>query len=184
MAHGPCGSEFREAFSCFVFSKEEPKGMDCIDRFKGMQECFRQHPDIYGAELDEDEADEEAAGAAGAAGAMPEDVPAVAAAEGEAIAQLADARAGEDAPAEAKASAIADEVAKSTAARESRPEKKSIYDSEDEREAAPASKANGAENQDKTLPDRSAAKGSLQALGEEEEVLPKAAHDATGPADK
>ena len=34
MAHGPCGEQFREAFSCFVYSKEEPKGMDCIDRFK------------------------------------------------------------------------------------------------------------------------------------------------------
>jgi intermembrane space import and assembly protein 40 len=34
MAHGPCGENFREAFSCFVFSKEEPKGMDCIDKFK------------------------------------------------------------------------------------------------------------------------------------------------------
>jgi len=55
MAHGPCGPEFREAFSCFVFSKEEPKGMDCIDKFKGMQSCFRDHPDIYGAELEDDE---------------------------------------------------------------------------------------------------------------------------------
>jgi intermembrane space import and assembly protein 40 len=34
MAHGPCGEQFKEAFSCFVFSKEEPKGMDCIDKFK------------------------------------------------------------------------------------------------------------------------------------------------------
>ncbi|KAG9786349.1 hypothetical protein KCU95_g8454, partial [Aureobasidium melanogenum] len=34
MAYGPCGEQFREAFSCFVFSKEEPKGMDCIDKFK------------------------------------------------------------------------------------------------------------------------------------------------------
>jgi len=34
MAHGPCGPEFREAFSCFVYSKEEPKGVDCIDKFK------------------------------------------------------------------------------------------------------------------------------------------------------
>ena len=34
MAHGPCGPEFREAFSCFVYSKEEPKGMDCIEKFK------------------------------------------------------------------------------------------------------------------------------------------------------
>lgn len=34
MAHGPCGEEFREAFSCFVYSTEEPKGMECIDKFK------------------------------------------------------------------------------------------------------------------------------------------------------
>ena len=34
MAHGPCGEEFRAAFSCFVYSTDEPKGMDCIDRFK------------------------------------------------------------------------------------------------------------------------------------------------------
>ena len=34
MAHGPCGEQFRAAFSCFVFSKEEPKGMDCIENFK------------------------------------------------------------------------------------------------------------------------------------------------------
>jgi intermembrane space import and assembly protein 40 len=34
MAHGPCGEQFRAAFSCFVYSTEEPKGMDCIDKFK------------------------------------------------------------------------------------------------------------------------------------------------------
>lgn len=34
MAHGPCGEQFREAFSCFIYSKEEPKGVDCIDKFK------------------------------------------------------------------------------------------------------------------------------------------------------
>lgn len=56
MAYGPCGEQFRTAFSCFVFSKEEPKGMDCIEHFKGMQNCFREHPDVYGAELDDDEA--------------------------------------------------------------------------------------------------------------------------------
>lgn len=47
MAHGPCGPEFREAFSCFVFSEQEPKGIDCVERFKGMQDCFRRHPEIY-----------------------------------------------------------------------------------------------------------------------------------------
>lgn len=55
MAHGPCGEQFRAAFSCFVFSKEEPKGVDCIEHFKTMQNCFREHPDVYGAELDDDE---------------------------------------------------------------------------------------------------------------------------------
>lgn len=59
MAHGPCGEQFRAAFSCFVFSKEEPKGVDCIEHFKTMQNCFREHPDIYGAELDDDEASAE-----------------------------------------------------------------------------------------------------------------------------
>ena len=48
MAHGVCGEEFKAAFSCFVYSQEEPKGQDCIDRFRGMQDCFRAHPDVYG----------------------------------------------------------------------------------------------------------------------------------------
>ena len=48
MAHGPCGQQFREAFSCFVFSEQEPKGIDCVEKFKNMQDCFREHPDVYG----------------------------------------------------------------------------------------------------------------------------------------
>ena len=47
MAHGPCGLQFREAFSCFVFSEADPKGMDCVEKFKAMQDCFREHPDVY-----------------------------------------------------------------------------------------------------------------------------------------
>lgn len=58
MAHGPCGPQFREAFSCFVYSDQEPKGMDCIEKFQGMQECFKEHPEVYKGELDEDEGDE------------------------------------------------------------------------------------------------------------------------------
>ena len=50
MAHGVCGEDFKAAFSCFVYSKEEPKGQDCIERFKAMQDCFRAHPDVYGEE--------------------------------------------------------------------------------------------------------------------------------------
>ncbi|KAK5175528.1 Oxidoreductase [Saxophila tyrrhenica] len=56
MAYGPCGEQFRSAFSCFVFSNADPKGVDCIENFKGMQNCFREHPDVYGAELEDDEA--------------------------------------------------------------------------------------------------------------------------------
>lgn len=74
MANGPCGEDFKAAFSCFVYSEADPKGVDCIDKFKAMQACFQavsklktllrlianqmQHPDIYGAELtDEGETD-------------------------------------------------------------------------------------------------------------------------------
>ena len=39
MAHGPCGDQFKAAFSCFVYSKEEPKGMDCIDKFQCVDPC-------------------------------------------------------------------------------------------------------------------------------------------------
>jgi intermembrane space import and assembly protein 40 len=34
MATGPCGEEFKAAFSCFVYSENEPKGMECVDKFK------------------------------------------------------------------------------------------------------------------------------------------------------
>ncbi|KAL7954788.1 hypothetical protein V8C34DRAFT_293458 [Trichoderma compactum] len=79
MAHGPCGEEFKTAFSCFVYSTEEPKGMDCIEKFQGMQECFRKYPEIYGSELEEADAaeaegGEEAASAAPAAAVAAPDV--------------------------------------------------------------------------------------------------------------
>ncbi|KAI2602177.1 hypothetical protein GGR54DRAFT_645299 [Hypoxylon sp. NC1633] len=69
MAHGPCGEEFKAAFSCFVYSNEEPKGMDCIDKFQHMQDCFRQHPEVYGDELDEEEGPAEGSPGAAADGA-------------------------------------------------------------------------------------------------------------------
>ncbi|RPA94114.1 hypothetical protein L873DRAFT_1814840 [Choiromyces venosus 120613-1] len=60
MAHGPCGEEFKTAFSCFVFSNKDPKGVDCIEKFKDMQTCFQKYPEIYSTE-DEDEDHEELA---------------------------------------------------------------------------------------------------------------------------
>nr|XP_029722867.1 mitochondrial intermembrane space import and assembly protein 40-A-like [Aedes albopictus]XP_029722890.1 mitochondrial intermembrane space import and assembly protein 40-A-like [Aedes albopictus] len=71
MATGPCGVEFREAFSCFHYSEAQPKGSDCYDAFKTMQDCMANYPGVYkqnlqdeedggmdlGAVLDEDEED-------------------------------------------------------------------------------------------------------------------------------
>ena len=33
--------------------------MDCIEKFQGMQECFKEHPDVYKGELDEEDDDGE-----------------------------------------------------------------------------------------------------------------------------
>jgi len=60
MATGPCGVEFREAFSCFHYSQAEPKGSDCYDAFKTMQDCFSNYPAVYnksaiGSSEDDDE---------------------------------------------------------------------------------------------------------------------------------
>lgn len=54
MAHGPCGEEFKEAFSCFVFSETEPKGIDCIKKFENMRSCFKRYPEHYKDELYDD----------------------------------------------------------------------------------------------------------------------------------
>ena len=51
----PCGHTFKAAFSCFVASKTEPKGIDCNELFKAMQECFQSHPEKYGDILDDEE---------------------------------------------------------------------------------------------------------------------------------
>lgn len=55
MATGPCGVEFREAFSCFHYSEAEPKGSDCYDDFKTMQDCMSQYPTVYNQNSGDDE---------------------------------------------------------------------------------------------------------------------------------
>ena len=47
--------EFREAFSCFHYSTDEPKGSDCLEPFKQMSECMAQYPNVYGNKDKEDE---------------------------------------------------------------------------------------------------------------------------------
>ena len=59
MAYGPCGEQFKAAFSCFHYSEEEPKGSDCIPQFRDMQECFVKYPEIYGNDDEETPEDEE-----------------------------------------------------------------------------------------------------------------------------
>ncbi|XP_061641669.1 mitochondrial intermembrane space import and assembly protein 40 [Phyllopteryx taeniolatus] len=54
MASGPCGSQFKEAFSCFHYSKEEVKGSECIDHFRNMQECMQRYPELYPQEEDKE----------------------------------------------------------------------------------------------------------------------------------
>lgn len=55
MASGPCGEQFKSAFSCFHYSTEEIKGSDCVDQFRAMQECMQKFPDLYPQEDDDEE---------------------------------------------------------------------------------------------------------------------------------
>lgn len=55
MATGPCGVEFREAFSCFHNSEAEPKGSDCFDAFKEMHLCMAEYPALYSRNDDDDD---------------------------------------------------------------------------------------------------------------------------------
>ncbi|KAF7409937.1 hypothetical protein HZH68_004318 [Vespula germanica] len=55
MATGPCGLEFREAFSCFHYSTADPKGADCREQFTTMQICMSDYPELYGSKESEDE---------------------------------------------------------------------------------------------------------------------------------
>uniref|UniRef100_A0A672YZJ7 Coiled-coil-helix-coiled-coil-helix domain containing 4b n=1 Tax=Sphaeramia orbicularis TaxID=375764 RepID=A0A672YZJ7_9TELE len=52
MASGPCGTAFKDAFSCFHYSKEEVKGSECMDQFRSMQECMQRFPELYPQEDD------------------------------------------------------------------------------------------------------------------------------------
>ncbi|XP_050968420.1 coiled-coil-helix-coiled-coil-helix domain containing 4b [Labeo rohita] len=47
MASGVCGEQFKTAFTCFHYSQEKVKGSDCLEQFRSLQDCFRQHPEIF-----------------------------------------------------------------------------------------------------------------------------------------
>lgn len=58
MATGPCGVEFREAFSCFHYSEAQPKGSDCYEAFKTMQDCMGNYPGVYKQNQRDDDDDD------------------------------------------------------------------------------------------------------------------------------
>lgn len=63
VATGPCGLEFREAFSCFHYSTADPKGSDCYEAFVKMQTCMTEYPALYGGkEMNLEEEEEEDSG--------------------------------------------------------------------------------------------------------------------------
>jgi intermembrane space import and assembly protein 40 len=60
MAKGPCGEEFKAAFSCFIRSEPSEengfqKGFECVSNFQKMQDCFKQFPEYYADQLSQDE---------------------------------------------------------------------------------------------------------------------------------
>lgn len=55
MADGPCGEQFKDAFSCFHYSEAEVKGADCVPQFRDMQICFSKYPEIYGKDEEKEE---------------------------------------------------------------------------------------------------------------------------------
>ncbi|XP_072238343.1 coiled-coil-helix-coiled-coil-helix domain containing 4b isoform X1 [Leuresthes tenuis] len=76
MASGPCGTEFKEAFSCFHYSKEEVKGSECLEQFRGMQECLQRYPELYPQEDETPSSQSSESTAAEPSGAEPSDTEA------------------------------------------------------------------------------------------------------------
>ncbi|XP_024412360.2 mitochondrial intermembrane space import and assembly protein 40 [Desmodus rotundus] len=62
MASGPCGEQFKSAFSCFHYSTEDVKGSDCVNQFRAMQECMQKYPDLYPQDEEEEEEEQQQPG--------------------------------------------------------------------------------------------------------------------------
>lgn len=125
--------------------------MDCIEHFKTMQGCFREHPDVYGGELEEDEV-EEGVREQQAAGAGEE------------------ARVGEE-----PRMSLAEGVEKATSATSvtteaERVQRRDAGEEEDQSEAAKTARAKEAKEQ--------VQQDHKEPLSEADELVPKASHDA------
>lgn len=57
---GPCGSQFSEAFLCFLKSTAEEKGSDCVIPFVALQKCIKTNPNAFPKDvLENDEVERE-----------------------------------------------------------------------------------------------------------------------------
>ncbi|KAJ0248711.1 Mitochondrial intermembrane space import and assembly protein 40 [Hirschfeldia incana] len=59
LRNGSCGSQFTEAFRCFLVSTAEEKGSDCVHPFVALQSCIKANPNAFSKEVLEDEKKEE-----------------------------------------------------------------------------------------------------------------------------
>ncbi|XP_058097788.1 mitochondrial intermembrane space import and assembly protein 40 homolog [Magnolia sinica] len=48
---GPCGTQFSEAFLCFLKSTAEEKGSDCVNPFVALQNCIKVNPDAFSKDV-------------------------------------------------------------------------------------------------------------------------------------
>ncbi|XP_008807801.2 mitochondrial intermembrane space import and assembly protein 40 homolog [Phoenix dactylifera] len=48
---GPCGTQFTEAFVCFIKSTAEEKGSDCVKPFIALQDCIKANPDAFSKDV-------------------------------------------------------------------------------------------------------------------------------------
>ncbi|CAH8365148.1 unnamed protein product [Eruca vesicaria subsp. sativa] len=55
---GSCGSQFTDAFRCFLMSTAEEKGSDCVHPFVALQNCVKANPNAFSREVLEDKEEE------------------------------------------------------------------------------------------------------------------------------
>ena len=55
MPNGPCGPDFREAFSCWVENKDNEEGFaeHCFENFSKWEKCLNENREIYKQGSDE-----------------------------------------------------------------------------------------------------------------------------------
>ncbi|KAK9117798.1 hypothetical protein Scep_015891 [Stephania cephalantha] len=48
---GPCGSNFSDAFLCFIKSTSQEKGSDCVHPFVALQKCIKANPNAFSKDV-------------------------------------------------------------------------------------------------------------------------------------